>query len=45
MTDSAITIRMLAGRYEIGALIGRGGMADVHLGTDTRLGRRSPSSS
>ena len=41
MTDSAIqTIRMLAGRYEIGPLIGRGGMADVHVGTDTRLGRR-----
>ncbi len=32
--------RLLAGRYEIGALIGHGGMADVHLGTDTRLGRR-----
>jgi len=32
--------RLLAGRYEIGALIGRGGMSDVHLGTDTRLGRR-----
>jgi serine/threonine protein kinase len=32
--------RLLAGRYEVGALIGHGGMADVHLGTDTRLGRR-----
>ena len=32
--------RLLAGRYELGALIGRGGMADVHLGTDSRLGRR-----
>ncbi|CAN5228191.1 Stk1 family PASTA domain-containing Ser/Thr kinase [soil metagenome] len=31
---------LLAGRYEVGALIGRGGMSDVHLGTDTRLGRR-----
>jgi serine/threonine-protein kinase len=30
---------MLAGRYQVGALIGRGGMADVHRGTDTRLGR------
>ena len=41
MTDSAITtIRMLAGRYEVGPLIGNGGMADVHVGTDTRLGRR-----
>ncbi|MDR5690759.1 Stk1 family PASTA domain-containing Ser/Thr kinase [Agromyces indicus] len=32
--------RMLAGRYRVGALIGRGGMADVHVGTDTRLGRQ-----
>jgi eukaryotic-like serine/threonine-protein kinase len=32
--------RLLAGRYEVGALIGHGGMADVHLGTDRRLGRR-----
>ncbi|MEO7122468.1 MAG: Stk1 family PASTA domain-containing Ser/Thr kinase, partial [Lacisediminihabitans sp.] len=32
--------RLLAGRYQIGALIGRGGMSDVHLGTDSRLGRR-----
>lgn len=31
--------RLLAGRYQIGSLIGRGGMADVHLGTDNRLGR------
>ncbi len=31
---------MLAGRYQIGNLIGRGGMADVHIGTDLRLGRR-----
>ncbi len=33
-------VRMLAGRYELGDLIGRGGMADVHVGMDTRLGRR-----
>ncbi len=32
--------RLLAGRYQIGALLGRGGMADVHAGTDTRLGRK-----
>jgi serine/threonine protein kinase len=32
--------RLLAGRYEVGALIGRGGMSDVHVGTDMRLGRR-----
>ncbi|WP_168582866.1 Stk1 family PASTA domain-containing Ser/Thr kinase [Gephyromycinifex aptenodytis] len=31
--------RLLADRYEVGDLIGRGGMADVHLGYDTRLGR------
>lgn len=31
--------RLIAGRYRVGGLIGRGGMADVHLGTDTRLGR------
>lgn len=33
-------VRLLAGRYELGELIGRGGMADVRVGTDTRLGRR-----
>lgn len=32
--------RLLAGRYQIGALLGRGGMADVHAGIDTRLGRK-----
>lgn len=31
--------RILGGRYRVGKLIGRGGMGDVHLGTDTRLGR------
>lgn len=31
--------RVLSGRYELGELIGRGGMADVHRGLDTRLGR------
>jgi serine/threonine-protein kinase len=33
------TPRILAGRYEVGELIGRGGMAEVHVGRDTRLGR------
>ncbi len=33
------TDRVLNGRYEVGELIGRGGMADVHLGRDIRLGR------
>lgn len=32
--------RLIAGRYELGALIGRGGMSDVHIATDARLGRR-----
>lgn len=32
--------RLLAGRYQIGALLGRGGMADVHAGIDTRLNRK-----
>ncbi len=30
---------MLGGRYEVGALLGRGGMAEVHVARDTRLGR------
>ncbi|HET7397041.1 MAG TPA: Stk1 family PASTA domain-containing Ser/Thr kinase [Intrasporangium sp.] len=34
------TPRVLGGRYELAELIGRGGMADVHLGRDTRLGRQ-----
>ncbi|MET4095319.1 Stk1 family PASTA domain-containing Ser/Thr kinase [Arthrobacter sp. UYCu712] len=33
------TQRVLSGRYELGELIGRGGMADVFRGMDTRLGR------
>ena len=31
--------RVLGGRYEVGGLIGRGGMAEVHIGRDNRLGR------
>ena len=34
------TPRILGGRYEVGELVGRGGMAEVHAGYDTRLGRR-----
>ncbi|MDD9206024.1 Stk1 family PASTA domain-containing Ser/Thr kinase, partial [Georgenia sp. 10Sc9-8] len=30
---------VLAGRYEVGELIGRGGMAEVHIGYDNRLSR------
>jgi eukaryotic-like serine/threonine-protein kinase len=33
-------IRLLAGRYQLGELLGRGGMADVYAGTDARLGRK-----
>ncbi len=33
-------IRMIAGRYQIGDLLGRGGMADVHAGLDARLNRK-----
>lgn len=36
MTDGTT---MLANRYQVGELIGRGGMAEVHIGYDTRLGR------
>ena len=43
MTDKAPgpwTSRLLGGRYEVRELIGRGGMADVYLGVDARLGRQ-----
>jgi beta-lactam-binding protein with PASTA domain/predicted Ser/Thr protein kinase len=35
MTDA----RLLGGRYELGPVLGYGGMAEVHLGRDHRLGR------
>ncbi|HEY1179470.1 MAG TPA: Stk1 family PASTA domain-containing Ser/Thr kinase, partial [Phytomonospora sp.] len=31
--------RLLGGRYEVGEILGYGGMAEVHRGLDTRLGR------
>jgi serine/threonine-protein kinase len=37
MVQSEPTI--VGGRYELGELLGRGGMAEVRKGTDTRLGR------
>ena len=36
MTENS---RIIAGRYQLGALIGSGGMAEVYAGIDTRLGR------
>jgi serine/threonine-protein kinase len=33
------TPRLLGGRYELGETLGYGGMAEVHRGRDTRLGR------
>ena len=30
---------LIGGRYEVGELLGRGGMAEVRKGIDTRLGR------
>ncbi len=40
MTTDPGAARMLGDRYEIGEVIGRGGMAEVHEGRDLRLGRR-----
>ena len=42
MTDDGTTFgapRLLSDRYEVRELIGRGGMAEVHIGRDLRLGR------
>ena len=38
-TTDAPDGQVLAGRYEIGAVLGRGGMAEVRAGWDLRLGR------
>jgi Protein kinase domain len=37
--DGAAFTRLLSGRYELGPVLGRGGMATVRQGTDLRLGR------
>jgi serine/threonine-protein kinase len=34
-----VSPQTVGGRYELGELLGRGGMAEVRKGTDTRLGR------
>ncbi len=39
MTESDDATTLLGGRYELGGLLGRGGMADVRVGRDLRLGR------
>jgi len=39
-TTVSTNARVLADRYRVGELLGRGGMAEVHAGTDTRLGRQ-----
>ncbi len=36
---STVVPPQLGGRYDIGDLLGRGGMAEVHIGRDARLGR------
>jgi eukaryotic-like serine/threonine-protein kinase len=37
--DSSNGQQLIGGRYALGELLGRGGMAEVRKGTDTRLGR------
>ena len=37
--EAAVNGHLVGGRYELGELLGRGGMAEVRKGTDIRLGR------
>ncbi len=39
MTNGSEGRPRIGGRYEVGEMLGRGGMAEVRKGTDTRLGR------
>src|SRR4051812_13692245 len=38
-TEQMSAGRLLGGRYQVGELLGYGGMAEVHQGRDSRLGR------
>src|SRR5512144_600809 len=38
-TAAPLPPRMLSGRYQLGEIVGYGGMAEVHRGCDIRLGR------
>ncbi|MGE5765441.1 MAG: hypothetical protein ACM3ZF_16710, partial [Mycobacterium leprae] len=38
-TAAPLPPRMLSGRYQLGEIVGYGGMAEVHRGRDIRLGR------
>jgi serine/threonine-protein kinase len=40
VTESSDTGRLIAGRYRLGPVIGRGGMATIHRATDVRLDRQ-----
>ena len=37
--STSMSTALAGGRYQLGQLIGRGGMAEVHVALDTRLGR------
>jgi eukaryotic-like serine/threonine-protein kinase len=39
VTEPGVAPHLLHGRYEVGEVIGRGGMAEVRIGVDRRLGR------
>mgnify|MGYP002581850701 CR=1 FL=1 len=37
--STSMPTALAGGRYQLGQLVGRGGMAEVHIALDTRLGR------